>query len=111
MGDDATVHGVTECIVTAVALRLEDREIVCESSTAPAVFLGNRAAQQAELAGFEPHGPVDTMLGVPLLTLGDQFTVEETTGQFGHCRDLVVVPRRLALGRHDQTRFSRAASA
>ena len=60
--DDAAVHGNTEAAVQGPALRFEHGEVVRESAAAPAVLLGDRAAQQPESAGLEPYLAVDVLL-------------------------------------------------
>src|SRR5690606_25921321 len=96
--------------IAGIALRVEHREVVREGAATPAVLLGDRAAQQTELAGLEPHLTVDTTLRIPLLGLAHDLAIEELAREIVDGRDLVVVPGGDVLLRHRvQVSFSQCS--
>lgn len=94
MRDQPAVHLVAEAGVAAVGLRLEDGEIVGERAAAPAVFLGNRRAQQPQLSCGQPELTVDTFLLLPAIPIRDGFGLEELGRHLFEVGDFVVDPRR-----------------
>src|SRR6202008_648711 len=57
----------------------DDRVVPEVGVTAAAVLLGHRHAQEALLAGLEPHTAVDDLRLLPFLVIGRHVAIEEGT--------------------------------
>ena len=90
--NDGAVHCVSPAGVDCATLSLEHGEVVGETATAPAVLLGDRAAQQAELACFQPHLPIYVLLRVKPITMWHNSFSEELVSQLTQGVDLLVAP-------------------
>ena len=83
---------VAERAVQRPRLRLEHGEVVGESAAAPAVLLGDRAAQQPESPALSPDLAVDVVLGFPAFPVRHDLFGEELVRQ--------VTQRRIVVRRH-----------